>query len=91
MTSYRPGSCTVTFPEIRVHAERKGRCPVCHRMVRRNTTFTATESPFNRAADGHVRSAAEIRAVLHTQATDWVPDFTHVYGCKPNRRKRDRP
>ena len=37
--SDRPGSAVITYPVIKVHAERRGRCPVCHRWVLRRATF----------------------------------------------------
>lgn len=77
------GRVIETYPPINVHAERVGRCPVCRKRVRRNCTFTATESPFNRAVDGHVRTRPEIQAKLREDAKAWVPDFTH-YTCMPD-------
>jgi len=74
---YRPGSYTVTFPRVSVHAERKGRCPVCDRRVTRRMTFMNTVNPLNKAADGHVRTRDEIRTKLRAEAEAWVPDFTH--------------
>ena len=75
---FRPGSVVETYPVVMVRAERKGRCPVCHGRVTRRTTFENTESPFNKASDGHVRTREEIRAKLRADAEAWEPDFRHA-------------
>lgn len=74
---YRPGSYAVTYPVVTVHAERKGRCPLCHRRVTRRMTFENTVNPFNRTPDGHVRTREEVRAKLREEAARWQADFTH--------------
>ena len=68
----------VVFDTVRVRAVRSGRCPACGQRVTRRKTFEATVNPFNRNADGTVRTEAEVRAHLFDDATSWVPNFRHA-------------
>lgn len=82
MTSY-----TVRFEEFRHKEVRSGNCPTCGGRVRRNTTFTETQSPFNRNAYGVPKSVAEIEASLREKGAMWVPNFEH-YKCEEKRLGR---
>lgn len=62
---------TIRFPEFRHLAVKNLPCPTCGKKVRRQTTLTMTESPFNKNPDGTVRSAQQIRAALLEQAQVW--------------------
>lgn len=69
---------TYRFQEVTTSRYRYGKCPVCGKRVTRSKTFMNTINPFNRNADGSVRTAAEVRANVEAQADAWVPDFTHA-------------
>lgn len=69
---------THVFPKIEAKRSHSGHCPVCGRAVRRSRTFWHTVNPFNRRADGTVRTPAEVRVEVEREADAWVPDFTHA-------------
>lgn len=73
MTTYR-------FQEIKTSRRRSGKCPGCGKSVTRSKTFEHTVNPFNRNADGSVKSAAEVRADVNREADEWLPDFSHCDG-----------
>lgn len=68
---------TVRFPQVRVATVRAGVCPVCGAGTIRRRTFAQNISPYNRNADGTVRTRDEVHAAVRADAAAWVPDFTH--------------
>lgn len=62
---------TIRYQEFRHLAVKNLPCPGCGKKVRRQTTFTMTQSPFNKNPDGTVRTGQEIRAALLEQAKVW--------------------
>ena len=70
MTTYR-------FQSVRRTAEKSGNCPSCGKRVVRRQTFEQTVNPFNRNADGTVKTAQEVDASVKAEAAAWVPDFRH--------------
>ena len=75
-----------TFTKITQLVHKTGRCPKCGARRTRSTTLYQTLNPFNRAANGSPKSAAEIRAELRQEAATWSPDFTCAIGS-PCRNK----
>lgn len=71
----------ITFPPVKHHVRRAGKCPVCHRIAVRQRTFYQTVNPYNRNARGLVKTHSEIHAELVVEADGWKPDFTH-WGCQ---------
>lgn len=49
------------------------RCTVCGRPGRRQRTFRQTINPFNKNAEGQVKTRAEIQEELKAQAATWNP------------------
>jgi hypothetical protein len=72
---------TYFYEEVSAPARRKGNCPVCGKATLRAKRFTQTVNPFNRNADGTVKTRAEVLASVDAQAMAWEPDFTH-YACR---------
>jgi hypothetical protein len=67
MATYTERYEAVTFP-----AAKNLRCPgECGKKVRRQKTFQQTISPFNRNAEGQVKTRPEIFAELRAQAEEW--------------------
>lgn len=73
-----------TFQRVTARAERKGRCPICDKPVKRTATFEMTVSPFNKHKDGpltgQVRTPREVLAAVQEKAANWAPPpelFTH--------------
>lgn len=69
---------TTKFPQAKHMARRKGKCPVCGKMVHRTQTFTATQNPFNVDADGKMLDFVSVMMQARVKAELWQPDFTHA-------------
>lgn len=72
---------TWKFQEVSRRAERSGVCPGCGGATRRRQTFTHTVNPFNKNADGTVKTPQEVGVDVQRLADEWVPDFWHE-SCK---------
>lgn len=81
-------SRTIRFQPIEARRSHTGKCPVCGKSVRRSRTFEHTVSPFNRNADGSIRTPEEIRVRVKAEADAWQPDFTHGT-CRAHRDKQE--
>jgi hypothetical protein len=80
---------TTRFEEVRRTGSKTVPCESCGKKLRRQTTFTNTISPFNKNADGHPRSRAEIWDHLGEQVADWerLPAWHDAcIGCPPAGR-----
>jgi hypothetical protein len=78
---------TYTYEGPSRKATRKGTCPTCNKPVTRSTSFSATVNPFNRNADGSVKSRAEVAAGVEAMARAWQPEpevFEHEK-CRADR------
>lgn len=71
---------TYRFEELRTRRQHVGKCPNCGKRVSRSRSFEQTVNPFNKNADGTVKSRDEVWAAVKAEADAWVPDFTH---CSP--------
>lgn len=86
MTDFRYGAAwiqqraqttTYHYQEVGHQEKRSGKCPLCGKRRTRQTTFTATQSPFNKDPEtGQPRTLPQIRAVLVAKGADWEADFT---------------
>lgn len=68
-------------------ATRKGTCPTCDKPATRSATFSATVSPFNRNADGTVKTWPEVASDVKAKAEAWRPapeEFEHEK-CRADR------
>lgn len=74
-------SYTQRFRPVTRSATASGKCPVCGKRTTRKATFMQTVNPFNRNADGAVKTESEIGAELRAEAKAWAPDFRHE-ACK---------
>ena len=64
-----------TFDGPSVSAERRGKCPTCHKPVVRRRTFEHTVSPFNRnKVTGEPKTWAEVAAEVKAEAQAWTPE-----------------
>jgi len=70
----------IDFQAVKVVGTRNMQCEGgCGRKTTRQRTFECTINPFNRNADGSVKSASEVRAQAQAKADAWRP---HPYTCK---------
>jgi hypothetical protein len=63
---------TTTFEVVCHRAVKSLPCPGCGKRLRRQRTFEQTINPYNRNADGTVKTRAEIRQELITEAAVWA-------------------
>ena len=70
-------SPTYKFREVRHPSRKRGKCPACGKVVTRSIMFTQTLNPFNKNADGEVKTVNQIWVELQAASKEWVPDFTH--------------
>lgn len=64
---------TYTFDGPSVPVERHGKCPTCDKPVTRRRTFSRTVNPFNKRADGEIKSWDEVYADVKAEAQAWDP------------------
>jgi len=60
----------VTFEEIKWSSEKRFTCS-CGRNLRRRRTFMQTLNPYNKKADGSVKTEADILSELRAEALAW--------------------
>jgi hypothetical protein len=66
---------TYVFDEIRWPSGRRTlKCRNCGRRFTRSRTFTQTVNPWNKNADGEIKTRHEIYAELKAEANAWQPD-----------------
>lgn len=73
---------TWRFEVVKHLAVKTFRCPTCGRPGRRQRTFRQTINPFNKNADGQVKTRAEIMVELKVQAAEWERTPTLHEGCE---------
>ena len=56
--------------------KRRVPCLICGRKVSRQRTFSQTDSPFNKNADGTRKTIPEIRQSLYAEGHAWDPIAT---------------
>lgn len=71
------------YPVVQRIAKRSFKCRVCGKPGRRSTTFYQTLNPFNKNADGTVKTRAEIESELLAKDEAWSPDLVHLR-CEEN-------
>lgn len=54
-------------------ATRKGTCPTCGKRATRSATFEGTVNPFNKNADGTVKTWEQVAADVQAKADAWDP------------------
>lgn len=62
---------TTRFEVVKQRATKYLPCPVCGKKVRRERTFEKTINPFNRNADGQVKTRTEVREDVRAEALAW--------------------
>ena len=62
---------TSTFNEVSIRAEKSGKCIICGKKRKRVRKFWQTLNPFNKKADGTVKSPSDIREELAVKVRKW--------------------
>jgi len=72
---------TYRFREIKHQASKNLPCPGCGKKLRRQRTFSQTLNPFNKNADGQVKTELEIVRELNTTAAEWETELENHSTC----------
>lgn len=75
----------VTFRELKRRASKLVACAVCGAKVKRQRTFMQTLNPWNKNADGTVRSPEDIWRALDTEAGEWAVQPETCRKCESNQ------
>lgn len=75
MTTYR-------YDAITARGYKRGPCEVCGKTAERSQTFYQTLNPFNRDADGSVKTAAQIRREVNAEALSWQQGTVRHARCE---------
>lgn len=68
------------FNEIGFSIEKTGKCPNCGKKAKRTKRFYQTINPFNKNAEGNIKTKAEIFNQLKIESDKWEKE--HVYHAK---------
>lgn len=66
------------FQKVKFQTHRTGTCSVCGKRWKRSKTFSQTLNPFNRNAQGEVKTYSEIFEELREEARMWNPIHCEV-------------
>ncbi|MCA1570762.1 MAG: hypothetical protein LC798_10690 [Chloroflexi bacterium] len=61
----------IVFPVVRYRATKSLPCPVCGKKVRRRWTVEHTVNPYNRNADGTVRTPQQVQERARAVGQQW--------------------
>lgn len=79
---------TYTFEKVEHRVTKSVKCDGCGKRLKRSTTLFQTLSPFNKTADGELKTRQQIGVELRDAETDWRSerewcgpcwDATHLY------------
>ena len=62
---------TITFNEVKLQAQKSGKCIVCGKRRRRSLIFRQTINPFNKKENGEVKRSEDIWPELYKDAAEW--------------------
>ena len=60
-----------TYSEIGYTFEKSGKCSICGKRRKRTKRFWQTYNPFNKRADGQIKTPEEIRDEVVAQGRAW--------------------
>ncbi|QDP45501.1 hypothetical protein SEA_FUZZBUSTER_17 [Microbacterium phage FuzzBuster] len=72
---------TTRFDEVTRRRVVQGKCSVCGKRTTRTLAVTNTVNPFNKNADGTIKTRDEVAADVSRQLGEMVADFDHAK-CK---------
>lgn len=71
-----------TFREIAYYFEKSGKCSVCGKRRKRRTKIWQTYNPFNKRADGQVKTEREIADEIIAKGRAWEREPLVCAGCE---------
>jgi ribosomal protein S26 len=72
---------TYTFAKVELRATKSVKCDACGKRLKRSTTLFQTLSPFNKTADGELKSRAQIMDELRVKEQEWRGDREWCTPC----------
>lgn len=72
----------VTFEKVTLRAQRRANCTKCGKKRTRTVTFWQTLNPFNKTAEGRVKTTDDIYPELRAQATAWTKQSFICASCE---------
>jgi len=74
-----------TYDVVSYPATKTLRCPICGNRVRRQRTFRQTLNPFNRTANGTLKTRGQILRELGSEAAAWakIPEPHRMCAAPP--------
>ena len=73
---------TYFYEQVSVQGRKSGTCPVCGHPARRQKVFTNTVNPFNKNADGTVKTRAEVHVDVRALWREWISTPVLHAGCE---------
>ena len=67
----RGGMARIYVQEIKLYAEKNCKCSICGKRLKRRRKFYQTINPFNKRADGEVKTYSDIYPELREDAQKW--------------------
>lgn len=62
---------TTNFQEIKFHAQKSGKCVTCGKRRKRTKVFWQTLNPFNKKANGTIKTRLDIMEENKAEASEW--------------------
>lgn len=78
------------FPIYKVNGKKSGVCPHCGKRASRSQVFQQSLNPFNKNADGYVKSVAEILDECKVRRDAWLLLPTFHASCEYEVSKNKR-
>jgi hypothetical protein len=72
----------ITFQPVKLTVSKSGICPVCGKRATRTRTESQTINPWNRNADGTLKTENEIRLELHHEIDVWEREPVYHQRCE---------
>lgn len=72
---------TYRFDEIKQRGTKKVKCAKCGKSLNRSKTFYQTLNPFNRLADGTVKTVHDISIELQQEMAEWQKEPETCSNC----------
>ncbi len=70
-----------SFREVAITRTKTGKCPHCGKSARRTEKFWQTINPYNRNAEGFVKTPGEITLELERHAMEWEAQIVEHAKC----------
>jgi hypothetical protein len=73
---------TITFDRVHLSATRSGKCSTCGKKTKRTRREEQTVNPYNKTADGRVKTRSDIVPELKAALDKWKATPLHCTACE---------